>query len=92
MKLIMRNIFFSLELITILFFYFFGTHGLPVLFRTKQENKQVEQEIRQLQEEIVNLEQLIYAWKKYPFYKEKIAREQLQMACADENIYIISKH
>lgn len=79
--------FFVLELFTIGFFYLFGTQGLPVVYRFRQENQQLQEEIVQMRVEVAALEKELNDWHHYPYYKEKIARQQLQMARADEQIY-----
>ena len=92
-KLVKQNIiklFFFMEVITILIVYLFGTQGLPVLLHLKKDNKLLEQEINGLQHEANELETTLKEWQEYSFYKEKIAREQLQMACEDELIYYFS--
>ena len=50
-----------------------------------QEN--IHQVITDLQEEVNQLEKKLYDFKIYPYYKEKIIREQLQMMRPDEVIY-----
>ncbi len=81
--------FFVLELFTIGFFYLFGAQGLPVIYGFRQENQQLEQEIVQLKVCVVALEKELNDWHHYPYYKEKIARQQLQMARADDQIYYV---
>jgi cell division protein FtsB len=81
--------FLSAEVITVLFFYLFGVQGLPALYRLKQENISIEQEIGVLQLEVANLAKTIQEWHDYPYYTEKIAREQLQMARQGDIVYYI---
>lgn len=82
--------FFLSEVVIILLFHFFGTQGLPLLWKLKQENLLISQEIVILQQEVNALENKCIEWQKYPFYKEKIAREQLQMAREDDYIFYIT--
>ncbi len=55
--------------------------------RLKHENFLIEAEIDQLKKLIEKLEIGIKEWQKYEFYKEKIAREELQMAREGDYIY-----
>lgn len=69
--------------------YFFGNHGLRVILTFCKENEQKEAHIIQLNDEIAQLVSAIDEWDKYPFYKEKFAREQLQMAAPGDELYLI---
>lgn len=93
MNKLIRNHFlqgiFLIEVVVLLFLYFFGTQGLPVLLHLKHENILIEQEIEQLKNTIEKLENNIKEWQDYSFYKEKVAREQLQMARAEDYIYYL---
>jgi hypothetical protein len=42
-----------------------------------------------MKDEIEQLEQEIYAWQTDDFYKEKVAREQLQMARKGDELFYI---
>ena len=68
--------------------YLFGNRGMHALIALKKENDILEQEIVKTEREIALLRQEIDEWNLYPYYKEKIAREQLQMARKDEIIYL----
>lgn len=83
------KLFLSLEIVTISFFYLFGVQGLPTLYRLKQENLTIEKEIQGLKLEVAELEKTIQEWHHYPYYKEKIAREQLQMAQQGDSVYYV---
>lgn len=88
-KIVMRS-FFAFEIILFIFFYFFGAYGLQAMVQLKRENSYLLQEIVSLGQEITHLEQEINAWITDPFYKEKVAREQLQMARSGDQIYYLS--
>lgn len=45
--------------------------------------------IKQIEQEVLALERQITRWDKDPFYKEKQARERLQMARLHDEIYRI---
>lgn len=77
----------------ILFFginYFFGSRGLQVLRALKHQNEQLQQNVSSATKDIAKLEEELTIWQQDPFYIEKIAREQLQLAKPGEEIYIIS--
>ena len=70
--------------------YFTGTQGLSALRQLQKENAVIKEEITLVEKEISELQSAIDDWHHYPYYKEKIAREQLQMMRKNETIYIIS--
>jgi cell division protein FtsB len=80
--------FISLELAFGARYLVAGKYGLRAYQTVVAEKKQLEDAIDMLTHEIALYEQEIYAWQNYPFYKEKAAREQLQMCYADEIIYV----
>ena len=78
----------SLEIIIFLLIYIYGSYGLREISVLKKENNQLQGTITQLQQDIadckVELENI-----SHPFYKEKIAREQLQMAHKDDIVILL---
>jgi cell division protein FtsB len=70
--------------------YFFGPHGMQLLYSMEKENNVLENTIQKLNNEITELTTEIALFEQYDFYKEKIAREQLQMARKGETIYVYS--
>ena len=82
----------SIEMITLLHMYFFGTHGLQKLYAQKRNMNEIYSTVTQLQSEISELEYDIIEWKTDFFYKEKIAREQLQMARKDDTLFFIEHY
>lgn len=87
-KIIMRTV-LGIEFFTFAWLYVYGPHGLQMLGRMKHENHILEQHVQTLQDDVRDFENKIVAWNAYPFYKEQVAREQLQMARKDEIIYYI---
>ena len=83
-------LFFYSEIALMVFLYVFGSNGLPVLRKIKKENLEIFHEIGILQHEVAQLEKKCQEWQEYSFYKEKIAREQLQMAREGDLIYYYS--
>ena len=85
------RIFFCGELIIFIGFYIFGTNGVMSLTRMKKEIALLDQHVVDLTNDIMHLQSTIALQKKHPFFQEKIAREQLQMARADEEIYLVTR-
>jgi len=65
--------------------------GLEV-FRSYAERQRVlEQKIAAIKTDIAQLDQQINDWNTYPFYKEAWAREHVNAAYPDEDIYLLEK-
>lgn len=88
-KSYVSRIFLLGEILVFLGVYFFGVDGLQKLCMLRDENIKLEQEVATLNTEIATLEHEIVAWNTDPFYKEKVAREQLQMAREQDEILFI---
>jgi cell division protein FtsB len=69
--------------------YFWGVDGVNRYNKICEENRNIEQDIIVLKKEVQDLEAQLSAWQTDPFYKEKVAREQLQMARAGEELFYI---
>jgi cell division protein FtsB len=83
------RIFFAVELCFFAGVYVYGPHGTSVCYAMRQHNATIQQDIDALKAEVGQLEGDIAAYSAHPFYKEKIAREQLQMARKGETIYYL---
>ena len=83
------RLFFVAEIIIFGYFYYFGAQGIRAVQELNVENEQISKKITVLNEEISSIKEQIVAWNEDPFHKEKIAREQLQMAAEGEEIYVI---
>jgi len=83
------RIFFGLELIIFFSFYLGGTNGIFSVMGLKGDIIHLNQEMVGLKREIEHLQSTVVAQARHPFFQEKIAREQLQMARADEEIYLM---
>lgn len=83
------RIFFAGELIAFGGIYLFGPHGMRALMSIEQENEALMGKISIMNQDVQSLETKIAQWDAHPLYKEKIAREQLQMACKNDEIYYI---
>ena len=90
MKKTFLRIFFSVEIVVFLCINLFGPHGIKAFIQMHEKNIKIKQETVQLKGMIATLDQDISAWHDNSFYKEKIAREALQMARRDEQVYYVS--
>jgi len=87
-KRVVLRLFLLLEVVVFGHIYLFGNNGLHSLTKLRQGIKLIEQETHQLAREVESLEIEIEEWESNDFYKEKIAREQLQMARKNDEIYL----
>ena len=71
------------------YMYLYGKNGLHILQQQKKTLLVLEGEVAQLQKETLLLENDIHVWQTNDFYKEKIAREQLQMARKGDKLFYI---
>jgi len=88
-KRTLLRLFFGLEVCVFVGVYLFGPSGLQSIVRLERENKQLDQEIEQLQARVAVAEQKLTVWQSDDFYKEKIAREQLQMARKGDEVFYL---
>jgi len=84
------NVFLLSEMVCFIYLYLLGTNGIKILqnqrlmvYELRKELELAEKEVKQLQEEL-------YVWQTDDFYKEKVAREQLQMARKDDKLFYIN--
>jgi len=87
-KIVVRCI-LCVQMGVLVYLYFFEKNGLQMLSVQKKERVALEMQLKQLQKEIDALEEEIYVWQTDDFYKEKIAREQLQMARKGDKLFYI---
>ena len=90
-KKIVSRVLLTLEALVFLAFYCWGSEGVSRLNRLCSENKKLSGAIETLAKEVASLEDELTRFQKDPFYKEKIAREQLQMAYKNEEILLIKE-
>ena len=81
---------FGLEILLFCWVYLLGPHGIQILWCMRQENEQALCELNEISGQVKVLGDEIAAWGAHAFYKEKVAREQLQMARADDIVYLLS--
>ncbi|MCL5875882.1 MAG: septum formation initiator family protein [Candidatus Dependentiae bacterium] len=77
------------ELLFFSFTFFFGSHGIQALHELRKEITLLQGDIVILENEVDVLNADIIQWRENDFYREKMAREQLQMARKEETIYYI---
>ena len=87
-KTIIKTLLLS-ELVIFAYLYWFGDSGINSLTNQQVILKNLNQELINNQQEVDNLEKEIHAWKINDFYKEKVAREQLQMARKGDKLFYI---
>lgn len=83
------RIFLGLESIIFFGFYFAGSNGLLNMMNLKGDIVHLNAEMVILKQEICQLQNNFQLQQNHPFFQEKIAREQLQMARANEEIYLL---
>ncbi len=84
----MFKLLFCLEIGLFAWTYLFGVQGIHAVLMMERGDKQLKNSVENLKGEIKELEESIMLWKTNPFYKEKRAREQLQMVGKDESVFI----
>lgn len=88
-KRTISRVLFLVELAIFSWVYLFGLHGFYHLLDLRSESDRIEQKLVCKKADIDMLKEQIIAWNVHSFYKEKMAREQLQMARNGELIYYI---
>lgn len=86
-KKIMIRLLFLAEVVLFVGNFLYAENGLSAIVALHHENSSLANEIETLKELLVVMEEQLLQWNRYPYYKEKVAREQLQMVRNDEIIY-----
>lgn len=84
----------ALELLVFFSYYFFGVNGINKINLLKNQENILQEEIIDLSKNITRLEEELKLFRfsdSQDFYKEKIAREQLQLGLPHEEIFILNK-
>lgn len=89
LKQIAIRLFLLSEMAVFGYVYMYGKNGFATLQVQKRVVEQVQKNVEQLKKEIAIIEEEIVAWQTDDFYKEKVAREQLQMARKGDEIFYI---
>ncbi len=87
-RLILR-VFLIGEVLALSGWYIGGNSGLRAIRSAERYNKQVLADIDTLEKEIGILKDELEERQKNSFYKERIARQELQMAREHEEIYLL---
>jgi cell division protein FtsB len=69
------------------YIYLFGQNCIKELQIQQLGVVELQKNLILLNDEIVQLKKEIYAWQTNDFYKEKVAREQLQMARKGDELF-----
>jgi cell division protein FtsB len=77
------------EICVIVYAYIGGKNGLLSLEVQRKELRRLQFLSEQLQKEIDEIEGEISEWEAGDFYKEKVAREQLQLARKGDKLFYI---
>jgi cell division protein FtsB len=89
-KRLCGRLLFAGELLLCVWVYFYGAYGFVQLTALREECAQIAAQKQEKAACVKDLQERIIAWNVHSFEKEKLAREQLQMARKDEIIYLIS--
>lgn len=83
------RLFFVCEIMVFCWIYCFDAHGLKSLYQKRQTRRAFEEKIQSLQADVERAQLAVVVFNSDPFYKERIARERLQMARTGDLIYYI---
>lgn len=83
--------FVGAEIVVVTFLYLCGNSGVRALQAADAQNNQLLEEVKQLEMETTSLARELAERQTNPFYKESIARKELQMAYPDETVYLLSQ-
>lgn len=83
------RIFLVAEVVVFGLVYLFGSHGVAKIRSLQKQTLILQQDISALEHDIKKLDATIVAWNTHSFYKEKVAREELQFAKEGDEIYYI---
>lgn len=89
-KNLLLKIILLIEISIFAFFYILGPNSIKIVYNLNEQNNRLLSKIDKLNLEIENLELQMKLFNNNSFYKEKIARELLQMAHKKEEIYILT--
>lgn len=89
-KQLLLRIFWIIELALFMGIYLLGPYGIQAHKSEFKKINSLSKEIDKLSNDVYSLEIDISDFKSENFYKEKIAREELQMAYPGETVYYIN--
>jgi len=79
----------GIEIVIFAGYLLWGAHGVRAIRALQEKNRILEEQIAQAEEEIKQTRAELDDWNTYPFYKEQYAREHLQMARKDDEVYLL---
>lgn len=82
--------FVCFELIIWSVLYYCGDQGIRQIQQMKATNAQVQKHVVALQSDIAIYQHELDQWNTFAFYKEKIARERLQMARSTDMVFYLT--
>ena len=88
-KHISARVLFATELLIFTWVYLYGAYGFSQLLRLREECAHITTAKKEKETSVATLQKSIAAWNAHPFEKERLAREQLQMARKDEIVYML---
>ena len=91
-KRIFLRAFLVVEALIFTSLYCFGNQGMVAQCRVRETNNALEAEVTALCTEVATLEHELAQWHSDSFYKEKAARERLQMARSDDIVFCCDKN
>ena len=71
-------------------YYLLGPMGTQYLQKIQHDQQELQTEKESLSKQVNALAQELNSWQKTDFFKEKIAREKLQMSRPGDKIYYLS--
>ena len=88
-KQLVARLFLCGEIVLLIVFYWWGLQDRVYYRQLCHDNECLEKERLIILAEIVGLQKQVVLWQRSPFFKEKIAREKLQMARKNDHIYYV---
>lgn len=88
-KQLILRIVFAAEIAGAFWMYRYGTYGTHTLAPLQGTVNILDREVAQLQQDIKNIEYTICMWQEDSFFIQAYARQNLNMAAADETVYIV---
>ena len=87
-KLLLRFLLIA-EIFLAFLFFIIGPYGMIAVSKKMKEHALLRNNIALEKEEVMQLQKQIECYEYTDFYKEKIARENLQMARPEEEVYVL---
>lgn len=77
------------EIIIYFYFYVAGSQGIYLLYEKRSHNRILQEQLERQCCDNNRLSKEVVAWQQNDFLKEKIAREDLQMAYPGDEVYYV---